>query len=178
MFLLNVRPIETRWCRFIPRKVNILVWRILRDRIPTRWNLSKKDFEVTSLLCLLCNISPETSSHLLWSCNLATSVWRLVFKWMDLPLPDSDNLNDIFSWLDHARHNSASKNILNYVLGVVVWTLWQFRNNKIFGDKKILQKDLLDQIFDLSFLWYSSRNRNCKVSRSNWIQNPLLSSIL
>ncbi|PWA89116.1 reverse transcriptase domain, Reverse transcriptase zinc-binding domain protein [Artemisia annua] len=156
-------PFETRWCRFIPRKINILVWRILRDRIPTRWNLSRKGFEVPSLLCPLCNTSPETSSHLFWSCNLAISVWRLVFKWMDLPLPDSDSLNGVFGWLDHARLNSASKSTLHSILGVVVWTLWQFRNNKIFGDKKMLQKDLLDQIVDVSFLWYSSRNRNCKV---------------
>nr|GEY00554.1 RNA-directed DNA polymerase, eukaryota [Tanacetum cinerariifolium] len=26
----------TRWCRFIPKKVNTLIWRILRDRVPTR----------------------------------------------------------------------------------------------------------------------------------------------
>ncbi|GJW55485.1 RNA-directed DNA polymerase, eukaryota, reverse transcriptase zinc-binding domain protein [Tanacetum coccineum] len=135
----------------------------LHDRIPTRWNLSRKGLEVPSLLCPLCNISPETSSHLFWTCNLATSVWRLIFKWIDLPLPNSDNLNDVYGWLDHARLNSASKNIMHSIFGVVVWTLWQFRNNNIFGDKKMLQKDLLDQIVDASFLWYSSRNRNCKV---------------
>ncbi|GKF93397.1 hypothetical protein Tco_0280116 [Tanacetum coccineum] len=42
-------PTKTRWCRFIPRKINILVWRILRDRIPTRWNLRMKGFEVLIL---------------------------------------------------------------------------------------------------------------------------------
>nr|GEZ27851.1 RNA-directed DNA polymerase, eukaryota, reverse transcriptase zinc-binding domain protein [Tanacetum cinerariifolium] len=25
-----------RWCRFIPKKVNILIWRILRDRVPAK----------------------------------------------------------------------------------------------------------------------------------------------
>ncbi|PWA89421.1 reverse transcriptase domain, Reverse transcriptase zinc-binding domain protein [Artemisia annua] len=163
-------PFETRWCRFIPRKINILVWRILRDRIPTRWNLSRKGFEVPSLLCPLCNTSPETSSHLFWSCNLAISVWRLVFKWMDLPLPDSDSLNGVFGWLDHARLNSASKSTLHSILGVVVWTLWQFRNNKIFGDKKMLQKDLLDQIVDVSFLckvWIPLTKQKCASKLSN-----------
>ncbi|GJX89986.1 RNA-directed DNA polymerase, eukaryota [Tanacetum coccineum] len=171
-------PIETRWCRFIPRKINILVWRALRDRTPTRWNLSRKGIEVPSLLCPLCNISPETSAHLFWSCSMVTSIWRLVFKWIDLTFPDANNLNDIFNWLDDTRLNPASKIILHSIFGVVVWKLWQFRNNKIFGDKKMLQRNLLDQIMDVSFLWYSSRNRNCKVSWTNWIQNPLLNSIL
>nr|GEX80684.1 RNA-directed DNA polymerase, eukaryota [Tanacetum cinerariifolium] len=69
----------------------------------------RKSFEVPSLFCLMCNISPETSSHLFWSCPLATSIWRSVFKWTDLPLPDSNNQNDAFNWLDHVRLNSASK---------------------------------------------------------------------
>ncbi|GKA23566.1 RNA-directed DNA polymerase, eukaryota [Tanacetum coccineum] len=89
-------PIETRWCRFIPRKVNILVWRALRDRTPTRWNLSRKGIEVPSLLCPLCNISPETSAYLFWSCSMVTSIWSLVFKWIDLTFPDANNLNDVF----------------------------------------------------------------------------------
>ncbi|GJV55468.1 RNA-directed DNA polymerase, eukaryota [Tanacetum coccineum] len=152
---------STRWCRFILRKVNILVWRALIDLTPTRWNLSRKGIEVPSLLCPLCNISPKTSAHLFWSYSMVTSIWRLVFKWIDLTFPDANNLNDVFNWLDDTRLNSASKIILHSIFGVVVWKLWQFRNNKIFGDKKMLQKDLLYQIMDVSFLWYSSRNRNC-----------------
>ncbi|PWA56649.1 reverse transcriptase zinc-binding domain-containing protein [Artemisia annua] len=42
---------ETRWCRFIPKKVNILSWRALRDRLPNRWNLSRKGINIPSLLC-------------------------------------------------------------------------------------------------------------------------------
>ncbi|GKA62579.1 RNA-directed DNA polymerase, eukaryota [Tanacetum coccineum] len=151
-------PIETRWCRFIPRKVNILVWHVLRDQTPTRWNLSRKGIEVPSFLCPLCNISPETSAHLFWSCSMATSIWHLVFKWIDLTFPDSNNLNDVFNWLDDTRLNSASKSILHSIFGVAVWMLWQFRNNKIFRDKKMLQRDLLDKIMDISFLCKSEHS--------------------
>ncbi|GKB05296.1 RNA-directed DNA polymerase, eukaryota, reverse transcriptase zinc-binding domain protein [Tanacetum coccineum] len=119
-------PIETRWCRFIPRKINILVWRALRDLTPTRWNLSRKGIEVPSLLCPLCNISPETSAHLFWSCSMVTSIWRLVFKWIDLTFPYANSLNDVFNWLDDTRLNLASKIILHSIFGVVVWKLWEF----------------------------------------------------
>nr|GFB56816.1 RNA-directed DNA polymerase, eukaryota [Tanacetum cinerariifolium] len=112
--------IETRWCRFIPRKVNIIVWRALRDQTPTRWNLSRKGFEVPSLLCPLYNISTETSAHLFWTCSMANLVWRLVFKWIDLPLPYLNNLNDVFD----SHLNSTSKIILHSIFGVVVRMLW------------------------------------------------------
>ncbi|GKB04374.1 hypothetical protein Tco_0832517 [Tanacetum coccineum] len=93
-------------------------------RTHARWNLSMKGFEVHSLLYPLCNISRETTSHLFWSCTLATSVWRLVLKWINLPLPYSNNQNDVFNWLDHARLNSASKITLHSIFGGEVWMLW------------------------------------------------------
>nr|GEW43716.1 reverse transcriptase domain, reverse transcriptase zinc-binding domain protein [Tanacetum cinerariifolium] len=36
------RGIATRWNRYLPKKINIFTWRMLRDRLPTRWNLSHK----------------------------------------------------------------------------------------------------------------------------------------
>ncbi|GJZ04536.1 RNA-directed DNA polymerase, eukaryota, partial [Tanacetum coccineum] len=53
----------TRWCKSNPRKVNILVWRVLKDRIPSRWNLSRKGVELSSLACPICSTHPETSHH-------------------------------------------------------------------------------------------------------------------
>nr|GFA73348.1 reverse transcriptase domain, reverse transcriptase zinc-binding domain protein [Tanacetum cinerariifolium] len=32
----------TRWIKIIPIKINNFVWRALRDRLPTRWNLSRR----------------------------------------------------------------------------------------------------------------------------------------
>ncbi|GJV08793.1 reverse transcriptase domain-containing protein [Tanacetum coccineum] len=52
--------ISTRWCPFIPKKVNIFIWRALRD---------------------------QTIHHSLWECSLATCIWAKVFSWLDLPYP-------------------------------------------------------------------------------------------
>nr|GEV97898.1 RNA-directed DNA polymerase, eukaryota, reverse transcriptase zinc-binding domain protein [Tanacetum cinerariifolium] len=42
---------ETRWNCFLPKKINIFIWRALRDRLPLRWNLSRKGNDVDSLSC-------------------------------------------------------------------------------------------------------------------------------
>nr|GEZ36862.1 RNA-directed DNA polymerase, eukaryota [Tanacetum cinerariifolium] len=72
--------LETRWNRFLPKKINIFIWRTLRDRIPTRWNLSRKGIEVPSLLCPVCGNGTETTSHSIWLCSFATSVWHKIFS--------------------------------------------------------------------------------------------------
>ncbi|GJV70260.1 RNA-directed DNA polymerase, eukaryota [Tanacetum coccineum] len=66
----------TRWNRFLPKKVNIFIWRVLRDRLPTRWNLSWRGIDMDSLSCPTCDVSVETIDHILWFCSLATAVWH------------------------------------------------------------------------------------------------------
>ncbi|GKA64594.1 RNA-directed DNA polymerase, eukaryota, reverse transcriptase zinc-binding domain protein [Tanacetum coccineum] len=63
---------STRWNQIIPKKVNIFVWRASRDRLPSRWNLSRRGIEVNSLNCPICDAGTETSFHTLWACSLAS----------------------------------------------------------------------------------------------------------
>ncbi|GJX30065.1 RNA-directed DNA polymerase, eukaryota, reverse transcriptase zinc-binding domain protein [Tanacetum coccineum] len=42
---------STRWCKIIPRKVNIFMWRLLLDRLPHRINLSSRGLDIDSILC-------------------------------------------------------------------------------------------------------------------------------
>lgn len=44
--------IITRWNRFVPIKVNIFVWRLVLDCLPTRMNLDKRGLALTQI-CVL-----------------------------------------------------------------------------------------------------------------------------
>ncbi|GKA73845.1 RNA-directed DNA polymerase, eukaryota [Tanacetum coccineum] len=91
---------STRWNQIIPKKVNIFVWRASRDRLPSRWNLSRRGIEVNSLNCPICDTGTETSFHTLWACSFASLVWIRVFKWVDLFIPSILSLSDLFIWID------------------------------------------------------------------------------
>ncbi|GKE35419.1 RNA-directed DNA polymerase, eukaryota [Tanacetum coccineum] len=128
--LYNALPpdafISTRRCPFIPKKVNIFIWRALRDRLPTRWNLSNKGVELDSILCPNCSASPETIHHSLWECSLATCVWAKVFSWLDLPFPSPSLLQDVYVYVDQLHIQKDMKLMLHAIFGVVLWTLWSF----------------------------------------------------
>ncbi|GJW84873.1 hypothetical protein Tco_0158018 [Tanacetum coccineum] len=64
---------STRWSRFIPIKVNVLVWRLCLDKLPTLMNLDKKD------------------------------LWGLLARWCQLDFPVISNIAEWFSWLDSAH---------------------------------------------------------------------------
>nr|GFA99981.1 reverse transcriptase domain, reverse transcriptase zinc-binding domain protein [Tanacetum cinerariifolium] len=61
--LLPEQGPATRWCNIIPKKINIFVWRALRDRLPTRWNLSRKGIELNSLNYPICDTRIESTFH-------------------------------------------------------------------------------------------------------------------
>ncbi|GJV75495.1 RNA-directed DNA polymerase, eukaryota [Tanacetum coccineum] len=168
----------TRWCKSNPRKVNILIWRILRDRIPSRWNLSRKGVELSSLACPICSTHPETSHHLFWSCDLASNIWDLIFKWVDLFPNAVSSLTEMFSWLDNMNLRASRKLVLESIIEVSLWVIWKFRNQLVFDKKDWHRKDLFEHITSYSFLWFSSRNRKFHVSWNQWIQNPLLDNSL
>ncbi|GJU48131.1 RNA-directed DNA polymerase, eukaryota, reverse transcriptase zinc-binding domain protein [Tanacetum coccineum] len=63
--LLTTSNIVTRWCRNVPIKVNIMMWRLMWDRLPTRMNLADKDIDIPSVLCPICNNELESSDCVL-----------------------------------------------------------------------------------------------------------------
>ncbi|PWA38060.1 RNA-directed DNA polymerase, eukaryota [Artemisia annua] len=101
---------ETRWNRYLPKKINIFFWRALCDRLPTRWNLSRIDMD--SLTCPICDSSIETTNHTLWFCSLATALWQKIFVWLDIVSPDPSTIKGVYSWLEGIRVPSSQKSIL------------------------------------------------------------------
>nr|GEV56720.1 RNA-directed DNA polymerase, eukaryota [Tanacetum cinerariifolium] len=87
---------ETIWNHFLQKKINIFIWRALRDRLPTRWNLSRKGIDLDTLSCPIYDSSIETSNHTLWFCSLATSIWYKVFAWLDIDTPCHAHIQDIY----------------------------------------------------------------------------------
>nr|GFA16724.1 RNA-directed DNA polymerase, eukaryota [Tanacetum cinerariifolium] len=143
--------LETRWDRYLPKKINIFIWRALRDRLPTMWNLSRKGIDLDSLTCPICDFSIETTNHTLWFCSLATTLWQKIFVWLDIVSPSPSNIQDIYSWLEDTRVPSSQKSILKVICGVVLWFLWSFRNELIFGTSPPKRSILFDKIVDCSY---------------------------
>ncbi|GJU66380.1 RNA-directed DNA polymerase, eukaryota [Tanacetum coccineum] len=103
---------STRWSRFIPIKVNVLVWRLCLDKLPTLMNLDKKGIDVPSLLCPVCSDQVETADHLFFSCGMAQDLWGLLARWCQLDFPVISNIAEWFSWLDSTHLSKYARSSL------------------------------------------------------------------
>nr|GEX58199.1 reverse transcriptase domain, reverse transcriptase zinc-binding domain protein [Tanacetum cinerariifolium] len=90
-----------------------------------------------------------------------------------IPPPSPTNIQDLFSWVDALHLSASKKSIVDSICGVVLRSLWSFRNESIFGSSMPKHSIIIYKIIDLSFRWYTSRNKLSSISWNNWIQNPL-----
>ena len=166
----------TRWIKSILIKINVFAWKVYLDRLPTRMNMLSWGVYVSSLLCPICNSDHEDTSHLLFSCVMASDVVRLLCRWWDLVWMPLGSYSEWLSWFNSVRLGSKVKGMLEGVFYVTWWCLWNFRNQLLFAAKKPRKDVIFDEIVARSFNWCSSR---CSSSFSwdSWLQHPFLISL-
>nr|GFA86870.1 RNA-directed DNA polymerase, eukaryota [Tanacetum cinerariifolium] len=143
------------------------------NRLPTRLNLVHRGVQVSSLDCPICSLVHESSSHILFSCYMATDIARLICRWWDLGWSPFGSYVEWFSWFKNVKLGSILKDILEGVFYVAWWNIWIFRNQLLFASRKPRNNVLFDDIVARSFMWCNAR---CKVSFSwdYWLQYPSL----
>nr|GEV20284.1 RNA-directed DNA polymerase, eukaryota [Tanacetum cinerariifolium] len=165
--------VVTRWIKSIPIKINVFAWRLHLDRIPTRINLDRRGVQVPSILCPVCNVAREDTSHLFFSCVVATDIARLICRWWNLTGIHVGSYSDWLAWFNTIRLGSKIKGIMEGVFYVTWWSLWNFRNQLLFANQKPRKDVLFDEVVTRSFSWSLARSKNM-FSWDSWLQHPYL----
>ena len=55
--------------------VRFTAWRIILNKIPTRFSLIRREVVVNSITCEMCQGLEETTQHLFLECSVAQRVW-------------------------------------------------------------------------------------------------------
>ncbi|GKC98949.1 RNA-directed DNA polymerase, eukaryota, reverse transcriptase zinc-binding domain protein, partial [Tanacetum coccineum] len=93
--VLAVLSSPTRWSKVLPIKLNVFLWRMFLDRLPTRSNLVNRGVDVPSVLCPNCEAEVETRNHLFYSCSMTVDLLRLLGQWWSIQIP---NFLDPSTW--------------------------------------------------------------------------------
>ncbi|GJX30375.1 RNA-directed DNA polymerase, eukaryota [Tanacetum coccineum] len=155
--LLPKAGVPTRWVNATPIKINIFAWRVCFNKLPTRLNLSLCGIDIPSIICPLCSIAMESTSHLLFSCHLARQLMLKVARWWELEVHDFISYSDWLVWFNNIRLSKCLKDVLEGVCYVMWWVTWRFRNQILFGNNNLRLDFLFDEIVRLSYTWCSNR---------------------
>ncbi|GJR33625.1 RNA-directed DNA polymerase, eukaryota, reverse transcriptase zinc-binding domain protein [Tanacetum coccineum] len=169
--MLPKTDVPTRWVKSIPIKINIFAWRVSLDKLPTRLNLSLRGLDIPSIICPLCSIAVESTSHLLFSCQLARQLMIKVVHWWELEYQDFHSYEDWLLWFKNLRVSKRLKDVFEGVCYISWWVIWKFRNQVLFGINFPRLDLLFDDIVRLSFHWCSSRCSS-NFDWNTWMKTP------
>uniref|UniRef100_A0ACD6AGQ7 Uncharacterized protein n=1 Tax=Avena sativa TaxID=4498 RepID=A0ACD6AGQ7_AVESA len=116
------------WKAPLPLKTKFFVWQLLRDRLPSGVEVSKRHGPGDGL-CPLCGI-PETGAHIMFACPAARFLWSFI---RDALGPDWQT-HDLGEFLETQANQAGKGRRLFWLVFVAMsWSLWNIRNKMTAG---------------------------------------------
>ncbi|KAJ0435839.1 putative reverse transcriptase zinc-binding domain-containing protein [Helianthus annuus] len=148
-----------QWCNWIPSKINIHVWRLGMDRVPTALALLKRNVDIGDPVCPLCNSEEESADHVFLACFVASTVWQGISVWCKIPNIFAFFLKDLLSFHIDLKVSDKKRKADHGVIMVACWSLWRARNGFKFSNATVKIEGIISEIKALSFLWFSTRSK-------------------
>ncbi|KHN27104.1 hypothetical protein glysoja_032872, partial [Glycine soja] len=141
----------------IPSKAAFFAWRQIRDRLPTKSNLTRRNVDINDTLCPFCREKDENAGHLFFSCHKLGQIWWESLSWINMAGP----------FTQHPRQNFLQHSFCSTYLGIksqrwliswvaLTWCVWNHRNRMIFSNESFNANKILDEA--IFFCWSWPRN--------------------
>ena len=162
---------EKLWRMKVPARFLVFGWRLLRDRLPTRKNLQRRQIHLTDSLCPLCRIHQEDASHLFFHCSKVQPIWWESMSW--LQLKGASPLNPKQHFLHHLGLQPAGVRNSRWNCWWLALTssIWKVRNSIIFSNATFDANKLFDEAIFLLWSWLRGYEKDFTVHFNQWSSN-------
>jgi hypothetical protein len=151
------------WKSSCQHKHKVFFWLLTQDRLSTRNILKRKNMQLPSYNCVLCNQNiEETVEHLFLDCKLAKACWGKI----GLTVDSSLNPLQIFQ----SFRLQLGVAFFMEVIIVMSWSIWTLRNNVIFRGipaSTLRGAEIFKDIFGL-LLWRAKKKYFPAIS--SWLE--------
>lgn len=149
------------WRAFLPPKISLLVWKILRRRIATSDRLRRRGMH-TGGVCLRCiQGTLEDENHIFIYCQNAKNLWEWVSQLIGEDITRFTEISELIRWsVRLPKKNQCCQSILALIF-CGIWELWVARNSIIFNGVVVNEEQCVNTVRrwvqKLSFMF----NGNC-----------------
>ncbi|KMZ70597.1 hypothetical protein ZOSMA_199G00340 [Zostera marina] len=122
--------------------MSVLMWKI-RWRYLNTFNKIRRRGMRCPDLCILCNSSDESPSHLLFNCSYTRSLLlsftrrsdECLWKVMNAPIPSTEDIRigDLIEGINRLTKGSPAWGLHWYALSTLCWFSWQKKKQQIDG---------------------------------------------
>ncbi|KAH1215344.1 putative ribonuclease H protein [Glycine max] len=159
---------KTIWSLHIPPRASAFTWRILKNRLPTRDNLRRRNVELPSYNCPLCDQEGETVGHIMYSCRKTCHLWWETLRWVNrmgpFSLQPNCHLLQFSQW-------SGKRNVDNRWKALWIalsMTIWKHRNALVFNNQDFCSEKVMDEALFLTWSWINCMEKGFHIHFNQW----------
>ncbi|XP_071687580.1 uncharacterized protein [Rutidosis leptorrhynchoides] len=156
--------------KLIPKKVEVFIWRMQHKCLPVKMELDKREIDLHSVRCPVCDDDLESLEHALVSCKYALEILDQIHKWWNIHNTGPFTLVDLIS--NNCPVLSTSLDVWQALKWIGLYCIWKNRNHKVFKGKPWNTPMIFNEIQSLSYLWIANRVRGKTFEWLTWISNP------
>ncbi|PWA45184.1 RNA-directed DNA polymerase, eukaryota, Reverse transcriptase zinc-binding domain protein [Artemisia annua] len=130
------------WNPWVPRKVNVCVWRMALNRLPTRSNLIRHGVSVPLAVCLFSGIDEESQQHCFLSCPIIKIIWRKLWSWWRSPQLYNPSLMEILKGKPRFIQNKLVAKLFHVVCMTFIWHIWNWGNKILHASSDAKANDI------------------------------------
>ena len=159
------------WKLRIPAKSAVFAWRLIRDRLPTKSNLRRRQVEVNDMLCPFCSNKEEDAAHLFFNCSKILPLWWESLSWVNIVGAFPQNPRDHFLQHGSGIVDGIKSTRWKCWWVALTWTIWQQRNRIVFLNETFNGSKLLDNAVLLIWTWFKSMEKDFALHYNQWSTN-------
>ncbi|KAH1189414.1 hypothetical protein GmHk_20G057188 [Glycine max] len=159
------------WKLKIPTKIAVFTWRLLRDTLPTKQNLKRRQIPIDDMPCPLYRNKEEGAEHLFFNCSKTLPLWWESMSWVNLITVMPQNHRDHF--LQHGMEVADGVRSKTWKCWwiALTWTIWHHRNKVVFQDTTFHGTKLLEDALFLLWSWIKAMDKDFTLHFNQWSSN-------
>ena len=168
---LDVRNFKLIWKMEIPPWAAVFTWRLLKDRLPTKGNLLRRNVLIQDAGCPLCGQVQEEVGHLLFHCKRTMPLWWESMRWIQAvgPLPVSP-ASHLAQFCEGFGANLNHSRWCGWWVALTS-TIWHHRNILIFQGNPFDSSKVMEEAMFLVWSWLKAREKGFNTSFNHWSSN-------
>ncbi|KAG4916659.1 hypothetical protein JHK87_054216 [Glycine soja] len=163
--------LQDLWQLNIPLKATIFAWRLIKDRIPTKGNLRRRQVQLNDSLCPFCSRQEEEASHLFFNCPRVLPLW-----WESLSWTKTVGAFSLIPRQNYMQHTLILKGKIPQSRWkcwwvALTWSIWQHRNRIVFLNETFNGPKLMEDAIFLVWSWLRQLEKGFAQPYNFWSSN-------